>query len=753
MVKANRNQDFSKPSSADSGTAPPSPASTQTAPKSPAPPNLTRKRRWLYRLLAMTLVPLLLLVLLEIGLRIGGYGYSTQLFIDSPQVDQGKVWFDNVNFGQWVFPPQLEPKPRPIHFVMPKDKAKATCRVLVLGESAAMGFPDPSINFARVLECLLRAQYPNTKFEVINTAMVAINSHVARQIALQCADLQPDLLVVHLGNNEVIGPFGAAGVLGPFAPNLGLIRFSLAMKSTRLGQLLGNLMQKISGTSTKPIQWKGMSTFVNSRLAADDQRLERIRNHFRENLKDICQVGIALKVPVIVCTIPVNLRDCAPFGSQHRAPLDAKNQAAWDQAYQTGIQLENEKKWAQAIANYDVAMKIDNGHADLAYRLGRCWAAQGNDALAQQYFTQARDLDVLRFRTDTALNQIIREVAASGAAQGVQLADAEKSFAQASPHALPGFELFLEHVHMTFKGNYVLGRTVFETMMQAPPAVLPKAKEPPVLLTEEQCRQRLAYSERSEWKITDIISDMYQRQPPFVFQLDNAEQAKAWREKLAAQKNRLIAGGMERSLLLTQNASLENPSDWMLHMKLGDILAESNRVPDAIKEFRKVVSLVPQNHGAHYMLGNLEAANRQWEAAKTHYRTAMELEENYLEAYVGLANVYEQQRQLADAEEIYKELNDKHPGRAYVLDQFGCFLYRIGRVNDAKARFAEAIAIEPDHIGAHVSLAMTARQLGQIDEAIKHLEITLKLQPNDSEIKAVLDQLYKQQKSSGNKAP
>ena len=44
--------------------------------------------------------------------------------------------------------------------------------------------------------------------------MVAINSHVALPIARQCAERQPDLLVVHLGNNEVVGPFGAAGVLG-----------------------------------------------------------------------------------------------------------------------------------------------------------------------------------------------------------------------------------------------------------------------------------------------------------------------------------------------------------------------------------------------------------------------------------------------------------------------------------------------------------------------------------------------------------
>src|SRR5262249_28676670 len=186
----------------------------------------------------------------------------------------------------------FEHVPRPIQLVLPKEKAPNTFRIFVLGESAAMGFPDPSGSFGRVLETMLRDRYPGMNFEVVNAAMVAINSHVLLQIARQCAECQPDLMIVHLGNNEVVGPFGAAGVLGPFSPSLGMIRTSLRVKATRTGQLMDRCVQGLARGS-EPQSWTGMEMFVGSRVPADDPRLNRVYSHFRTNLTDICRLGAA----------------------------------------------------------------------------------------------------------------------------------------------------------------------------------------------------------------------------------------------------------------------------------------------------------------------------------------------------------------------------------------------------------------------------------------------------------------------------
>jgi hypothetical protein len=64
----------------------------------------------------------------------------------------------------------------PQMYAIPTVKPPHTFRIFVLGESAAMGDPDPSYGFSRYLEVMLRESYPGTNFEIVNTGSVAINS-------------------------------------------------------------------------------------------------------------------------------------------------------------------------------------------------------------------------------------------------------------------------------------------------------------------------------------------------------------------------------------------------------------------------------------------------------------------------------------------------------------------------------------------------------------------------------------------------
>jgi hypothetical protein len=71
----------------------------------------------------------------------------------------------------------------PQAYAIPAEKPQGTFRIFVLGESAAMGDPDPAYGFSRYLEVMLRERYPAMNFEVVNTGSVAINSHVLLPIA------------------------------------------------------------------------------------------------------------------------------------------------------------------------------------------------------------------------------------------------------------------------------------------------------------------------------------------------------------------------------------------------------------------------------------------------------------------------------------------------------------------------------------------------------------------------------------------
>src|SRR5258707_4219982 len=127
---------------------------------------------------------------------------------------------------------------------MPVMEPANTYRIFVFGESAAMGDPDPTFGAWRYLQVLLRERFPGTDFEVVCVAMTAINSHVILPIARECARCGGDLWIIYMGNNEMVGPFGAGTVFGSRVAPIPLIRASLAVKSTKCGQLLDSLMQR-----------------------------------------------------------------------------------------------------------------------------------------------------------------------------------------------------------------------------------------------------------------------------------------------------------------------------------------------------------------------------------------------------------------------------------------------------------------------------------------------------------------------------
>jgi hypothetical protein len=148
----------------------------------------------------------------------------------------------NNQFGWRFFGATMARIPEPICF--PRPKGTNTVRLVVFGESAALGDPQPRFGLARMLQAMLELRYPGTQFEVVNTGIVAINSNVILPIARDCAEADANVWVIYMGNNEVVGPFGAGTVFGQQALPLPLIRASLALKTTRIGQLMDWLRRR-----------------------------------------------------------------------------------------------------------------------------------------------------------------------------------------------------------------------------------------------------------------------------------------------------------------------------------------------------------------------------------------------------------------------------------------------------------------------------------------------------------------------------
>jgi len=685
------------------------------APKKQNPARLdsAHHKRW-FRFVAL-LVPLAGLALLELMLRAVGFGHPTTFFLKSA-FNGRPVFIENQQFSRRYFPPGLERTPQPALFTA--EKPPDTVRIFVLGESAAMGDPEPAFGFPRILEVLLREAMPGKRVEVINAAVTAINSHVLRETAKDCAGRQGDYWIVYMGNNEVVGPFGAGTVFGDQVPGLGFIRANLWLKTTRLGQLLDALRYRLARQSGAPSTWEGMEMFLNQQVTRDDPRMAKVYSHFEANLRDILQLGVKSGAKVIVSTVAVNLKDCAPFASQHRRDLDATKRAEWERLVQAGAAFEQAGNYPSAITNYQQASRLDPQHAELAFRLGRTLAAASDAVGARVFHDLACDYDALRFRADTKLNQIIRGVATnSGAAQFV---DMEKLVARRSLMELPGEEFFYEHVHFNFAGNYLVARAFAEQILGTNTVAAPP-------LAEDECARRLAFTDFNRYRVLDEVRQRLQ-QPPFNIQLDHA----AREQRLKQQLDKLNRASFSNAVHIYEQAIARSPEDWVLRENFATLLQDFNQPREAEAHWRKMIQLLPHGEQGYFGLANLLDSQGRSAGSIALFREALRRRPSSLETRNGLALALASAGRAAEAISEFQRALRQNPGFIEARINLGQTLAQQGRPDEAAAQYAEVIRRQSNNVPARVNLGKLLAAAGKSAEAAAHYREAIRLKPDSA---------------------
>ena len=471
-------------------------------------------RFWMPRIASALIAPILLLGIIEGALRLFGVGFPTSVTV--PCTLQGRrASCYNLFFPAPFFPPGMIKSPQT--YAIPAVKPQGTFRIFVLGESAAMGDPDPAYGFSRYLEVMLRERFPAMKFEVVNTGSVAINSHVVLPIARELAKYRPDVFVIYSGNNEVVGPYGPGTVLTTSGMSLPVVRSSIFLRSTRIGQLLTKV-------GTQKSEWRGMEMFLDKQVPASSPLMQQAYENYEANLRDTVAAARRSGARVFVSTVATNLKDCGPFASMHRENLRADELHAWQALVEQGGDLENSRQYDGALKAYLAALKIDDQYAELEFRIARTLVAKGDQTAAKDHFLRARDLDTLRFRADSRINEINRESSHWDA----ESIDAEAILSRESPNGIIGSELVYEHVHMTPRGNYLLARELYlqvakqlaRTKISQSAPVQAGAVDAP---SEADCERWLALTSHDRLRMANEMLQRLQK-PPFTNQLNHSEQ-------------------------------------------------------------------------------------------------------------------------------------------------------------------------------------------------------------------------------------
>jgi tetratricopeptide (TPR) repeat protein len=379
----------------------------------------------IFKIIAI-LLPFFLILLLESGLQIFGYGHDLRLFIE-----------DEKNNAYWTMSPHASKR----YFTAEenatigtfesfrKRKTAETFRIFVLGESTTLGYPYMyNASFHRFLFYRLMHTFPERQFEIVNLSLTAVNSYTLLGFAKELVSYQPDAVLIYCGQNEYYGTLGV-GSTSQLGNSRIIVKSLLYLRSFRFVQLLSNgvsfIKGKITGkhVDTRETLMKRMA--LKQEIPFGSDIYKRGIQQFDQNMSAVCEVLSGKKIPVFISNLVCNEKDLKPF----------------------------------------ISSKTDTSFsADFHYELAEKAYSNGNFLKAKQQYILAKDFDMMRFRAPEALNKVI--VGLTVKYPSVYLVDTKKIFEDHSPHGILGNETILEHVHPNIFGYGLMSEAFYQSIKQ-----------------------------------------------------------------------------------------------------------------------------------------------------------------------------------------------------------------------------------------------------------------------------------------------
>src|ERR1035437_7136726 len=523
-----------------------------------------------------------------------------------------------------------------------------------------------------------------------------------------------------------------------------------------------------------------MEMFVGNQLPADDPPKEVVYQNFSRNLHDIVEAGLDSGAKILLNTVAVNLKDCAPFASLVNSNLPTADRAQFDQLFMDGVRAEDQGNFAEAAQKFESAAKLDPKAAELQFHWGESLFGLTNAAAAREHFQLACDDDALPFRADSRINAIIRNEQQKISGDNLILFDAAAALASNNPANLCGQETFYEHVHFDFDGSYRLGCAWAEQLAPRLPAAI-ASHAVGGWATQETCERRLGLT---DWNRSLVIQHMIGRlqQPPLSSQLNSAGRLKVLEERVNQLRSRMNTAAATKTRDDFQKTLEQSPDDHYLHENFALFLQSVSDLPGAIAEWRHVHDLIPQDCVMYFQLGRLLGMQGQWAEAESSLREAVTIRPSLTQGWIELGNVLASQEKfelaLADynrarqqrpqdpqtifrigkvlaklnrhteAIQLYREVIKLNPGFWEAHYDLGGELDSANQLAEARAEFAEAVRLQPGNSRAHFNYGVLLAKQGQLDEGQRGFEETIRLEPDYQKAQTYLAQLQSMKKSA-----
>lgn len=334
-------------------------------------------------------------------------------------------------------------------------KTPGTFRIFCLGGSACAGWPHPATErFSTYLDTCLRKIYAGENIEIINCGAHGFASYRVREVFHQLIPYQPDAIIIWSGNNEFLEDqrFKTSKiqiVVNALAQRLKIVQgIKSALPRTKLN---GN-EPEVAGSFWKKVQQQSLE------LCSNPDLFRKVNQVYEQSIEGITHEAIENGIKVFLLTVPVNLRNWQPNVSCNL--LSGNDSLRWAELYNSGCNKLGNNDFKNAQTDFEKAINKEPHHAMSYFKLAFCFEGMNDSLAALRNYILAKDLDYNPFRAISGFNEIIRKIAVNN--PGVTLFDAEAIFSRYAEKGIPGFDLFLDYVHPTKRGNLILASELAE---------------------------------------------------------------------------------------------------------------------------------------------------------------------------------------------------------------------------------------------------------------------------------------------------
>lgn len=424
-------------------------------------------RRLVLRL-SFSLLPLLLAAAVaEFVVRLSGYeGHpDREASWCREHAELNRPFFRPVPLGDnptQAYGPAFSGHPRPF----PVNKAGHERRVFVLGGSAAHGYGfSRNGSFSGRLEQLLGEAMPRLDVQVINAGTIAASSQQLLAMAKEIlAELEPDLIIIYAGNNELLEWYDWRQYLPARAHRLFVASLRMNLLLSRSHAYLW-LRDRLRGDGDARV-W-GQTSYSDDealpwseRARLGDADRAWAREAFTHNLGRILDEAQAAGVPVVLSTVASNWMNQPGWipdsdGSEPAPPpaaQQAKERAGALLATgvpEGGLPADTVRELEALAARACEAWST----AQCAYQWGTLFRDTYQPDQARLWLQEAIHRDEFPNRVKPFVNDATRSLAQR---HQVPLVDGEAVLAALSPDGIIGYEQVYDHCHPTLQSHWHL---------------------------------------------------------------------------------------------------------------------------------------------------------------------------------------------------------------------------------------------------------------------------------------------------------